>query len=119
MDRRFETRLPADLPVSVALLDDDSQAVGTLVNISESGICAILSTSLPPGTLVRVDVLEVGLYGEIVYSEPETDCFRTGIFVEQALLETSHVSQIVQTYFDKAASSAGLDAFADTPEPRA
>ncbi len=118
MDRRYDTRLPADLPVGVVLLNEDTNAVGTLVDISESGICAMLPASLPAGTLVKVEILEVSLYGEIVYSQPENTSFRTGIFVEHVLLETSNVSRIVQSYLQTTASSADLDLLADSTEPR-
>jgi hypothetical protein len=102
----------------VVLLNEETKAVGTLVDISESGICALLPTSLPAGTLVRVDILEVSLYGEIVYSQPETAHFRTGIFVEHVLLETSNVSRIVESYLHSTASTSAEDLLADTPEPR-
>src|ERR1700737_525978 len=70
MDRRYDMRVPTDLPVSVVQLEDGTKFVGTLVDISDSGICASLPESLAPGTLVQVRVLEVGLFGEIVYSNP-------------------------------------------------
>jgi hypothetical protein len=116
MDRRYDTRLPSDLPVGLVLLNEDTKTVGGLVDISESGICALLPISLSAGTLVRVDILEVSLYGEIVYSQPETNCFRTGIFVEHVLLETSNVARIVETYLQTAASSADVSLLADSPE---
>src|ERR1700680_4212852 len=109
MDRRYDMRVPPYLPVSIVQLEDGTKIVGTLVDISESGICASLPEALAPGTLVQVGVLEVGLFGEIVYSNPETDGFRTGIFVEQVLLETSNVSRIVQSYLETSASTAGID----------
>ena len=117
MDRRYETRLPSDLPVTIVQLDDGSRIKGSLFDISESGICALLPVSLAPGTAVEVNVLEVGLYGEIVYSQPETDGFRTGVYVEQVLLETSNVARIVQSYLETSKVTSGLDMMAE--EPRA
>ena len=100
MDRRYDMRLPTYLPVSIVQLEDGAKIVGTLVDISESGICASLPESIASGTLVQVGILQVGLFGEIVYSQPEGDGFRTGVFVEQVLLETSNVSRIVQSYLE-------------------
>lgn len=117
MDRRFDPRLPADLPVSIVRLDDDTKVAGSLMDISESGICALLSESIPAGTLVQVSILEVGLYGEIVYSHDEGSGFRTGVFVEQVLLETSNVSRVVQSYLETSAASAGYRTMADASEP--
>lgn len=117
MDRRYDPRLPADLPVSIVQLDDETKLVGTLVDISESGICAFLPEPVAPGTLVQVGILEVGLYGEVVYSNEETGGFRTGVFVEQVLLETSNVSRVVQSYLETAAATAGFQRLADVGEP--
>lgn len=117
MDRRFDPRLPADLPVTILRLDDEMKIAGSLVDISESGICALLSEHVPPGTLVQVGILEVGLYGEIVYSHEENGGFRTGVFVEQVLLETSNVSRVVQSYLDTSTASAGYRTMADASEP--
>jgi hypothetical protein len=115
MDRRYDMRVPTYLPVSIVHLEDGTKIVGTLVDISESGICASLPESIAPGTLVQVGVLQVGLFGEIVYSNPEVDGFRTGIFVEQVLLETSNVSRIVQSYLESSDIAAGLGLVADEP----
>ena len=117
MDRRYETRLPSDLPVTIVQLEDGNRIVGSLVDISESGICASLPLALAPGTTVEVNVLEVGLYGEIVYSQPEADGFRTGVYVEQVLLETSNVARIVQSYLGTSKAIGDLDIMAE--EPRA
>lgn len=113
MDRRYDPRMPADLPVSIVQLDDDTKIVGSLVDISESGICAFLPEPVAPGTLVQVNILEVGLFGEIVYSNEETGGFRTGVFVEQVLLETSNVSRVVRCYLETSAASAEFRTVAD------
>ncbi len=105
MERRHDSRIPTDLPVTVMQLDNETEVTGGLIDISESGICALLPVSVDPGTMVQVNVLEVSLYGEVVYSQDETDGFRTGIFVEQVLLETSNVTRIVQSYFETSAST--------------
>jgi len=105
MERRHDSRIPTDLPVTVMQLDDETETTGGLIDISESGICALLPAAVDPGTMVQVNVLEVSLYGEVVYSQEETDGFRTGIFVEQVLLETSNVTRIVQSYFETSAST--------------
>lgn len=117
MDRRYETRLPTDLPVSIVQLEDSTKLVGSLVDISESGICALLPKNVVPGTLVEVRILEVSLCGEVIYCQPDDTDFRTGIFVEQVLLETSNVSRIVQSYLETSAATAGLDLEADVTEP--
>ncbi len=115
MDRRYETRLPSNLPVTIVQLEDGDRIIGSLVDISESGICASLPVSIDPGTTVEVNVLEIGLFGEIVYSQPEADGFRTGVYVEQVLLETSNVSNIVRSYLESSKAVTDLQMMAEEP----
>jgi hypothetical protein len=115
MDRRYETRLPSNLPVTIVQLEDGDRIVGSLVDISESGICASLPVAIDPGTTVEVSVLEISLFGEIVYSQPEADGFRTGVYVEQVLLETSNVSSIVRSYLETSKATTDLEIMAEEP----
>jgi hypothetical protein len=104
MDRRFHERFPTDLRVRLTRLDDDVESDGQLEDISDSGICALFKDALAPGALVKLEILGLTLYGHIVYSNPEDDSFRTGIFVEPALLDSSNITELVRDFI---VSSAG------------
>ena len=98
MDRRFHQRFSTDLPVLLTQLDDGVQSSGQLEDISDSGICSLFKEPLPPGAIVKLEILGLTLFGYIVYSNPEDDAFRTGIFVEPALLDSSNITELVKNY---------------------
>jgi hypothetical protein len=98
MDRRFNERISTDLPVRLTQLDDGSEWLGQLQDISDSGICSLFAVPFPPGAVVKLELLGLTLYGHIVYSNLWDDSFRTGIFVEPALLDSSNVSELVKNY---------------------
>jgi hypothetical protein len=97
-DRRFNERISTDLPVRLTQLDDGVEWPGQLQDISDSGICSIFKDPQTPGALVKLEILGLILYGHIVYSNPEDDVFRTGIFIEPALLDTSNLTKLVKNY---------------------
>jgi hypothetical protein len=98
MDRRFNQRISTDLPVDLTNLDDGAVSAGQLQDISDSGICSFFNVPLTPGAIVKLEILGLMLYGHIVYSDPEDDAFRTGIFVEPALLDSSNITELVANY---------------------
>ena len=103
IDRRFNQRISTDLPVRLTQLDDGVESAGQLQDISDSGICSLFDAPLPPGAVVKLEILGLTLYGHIVYSNPEDDAFRTGIFVEPALLDSSNITELVKSYLITAA----------------
>jgi PilZ domain len=103
MDRRFHQRFSSDLPVLLTQLDDATESFGRLEDISDSGICLLFQAPLEPGAIVKLEILGLTLYGHIVYSNPEDSAFRTGIFVEPALLDSSNITELVQNYITSAA----------------
>lgn len=98
MDRRFHERIPTELPVRITHLDDGRGWDGQLQDISDSGICSLFKTSLEPGAIVKLEILGLTLFGHVVYSQPEDDMFRTGIFVEPALLDSSNITELVNDF---------------------
>ena len=103
MDRRFNQRFSTDLPVLLTQLDDGAESSGQLEDISDSGICSLFQEPLTPGAMVKLEILGLALYGYIVYSNPEDGAFRTGIFVEPALLDSSNITELVRDFITSAA----------------
>jgi PilZ domain len=103
MDRRFNQRISADLPVRITHLEDSGEWIGQLQDISDSGICALCAVPLPPGAIVKLEILGLSLFGHIVYSDLWDDMFRTGIFVEPALLDSSNITELVRDFITSAA----------------
>jgi len=98
MDRRFHQRFSTDLPVLLTQLDNDLQLTGDLEDISDSGICSMFQAPLEPGAIVKLEILGLALFGHIVYSDADGAAYRTGIFVEPALLDSSNITELVQNY---------------------
>jgi len=98
MDRRFNQRISADLPVLLTLLDSEQEKRGKLLNISESGVGVLLRTAADPGALVKMEILGIIFYGYVAHSKPEGAGFRTGIFVEPALLDSSNIIELVNSF---------------------
>jgi hypothetical protein len=104
MDRRFNERISTDLPVRVTQLDDGAEWIGQVQDISDSGISTLFAVPLPPGAVVKLEILGLILYGHVVYSNLWDDAFRTGIFVEPALLDSSNLADLVKTHLTTARS---------------
>jgi hypothetical protein len=105
MDRRFNERISTDLPVRVTQLEDGAEWIGQVHDISDSGISTLFAVPLPPGAVVKLEILGLILYGHVVYSDLWDDAFRTGIFVEPALLDSSNLTELVKTHLTTAAFS--------------
>ena len=98
MDRRFNERFLTELAVLLTQLEDSVELSGRLEDISDSGICSIFDAPMTPGAVVKLEILGLTLYGHIVYSNPEDGAFRTGIFVEPALLDSSNITDLVKNH---------------------
>src|SRR5579871_4962294 len=95
MERRFNQRFTTDLPVLLTHLDEEVIWTGQVEDISDSGICALFTQPLPPGAVVKLEILGLVLYGHVVYSDLSDNVYRTGIFVEPALLDSSNITELV------------------------
>lgn len=99
MDRRYCPRISTELPVRLTQLDSDVEFDGQLQDVSESGICALVHAPFEPGAIVKLDVLGLCLYGHVVYSSGEEDgVFRTGVFVEPAILDSSNIVELIEQF---------------------
>jgi hypothetical protein len=103
MDRRFTQRFTTDLPVLLTQLEDGVVSSGHLEDISDSGICSFFAEPMEPGAVVKLEILGLEFYGHIVYCNPYEGAYRTGIFVEPALLDSSNITELVQNYIISAA----------------
>lgn len=102
MDRRFEPRYPSDLRVHVTILEDGGHSVqGVLVNLSESGICALMDARVAEQSLVKIQIGNTVVYGQASHISEENGKFRTGFTVEQVLLRTSDLTTILRALLNE------------------
>ena len=98
MDRRLHHRALADLDVEVVRIQNDEQSVaGRLEDISEAGMCIILSCELAQEELVRLEAADCTLFGHVVYSTWTRNAFRTGVEVERVLLGNTDLAELLRT----------------------
>jgi hypothetical protein len=48
--------------------------------------------------MVKMEILGIVFYGHVAHSKPEGAGFRTGIFVEPALLDSSNVVELIKSF---------------------
>jgi len=98
VDRRLHNRALADLDVEVVRLSVKDQILsGRLEDISESGMCLILSSELAANELVRLETADCTLYGYVVYSSWKRNAFRTGIEIQRVLLGDTDLAGLLRT----------------------
>jgi len=97
VDRRLHNRALADLDVEVVRLKDKDQIVaGRIEDISESGMCLILSCELAADEMVRLETADCTLFGYVVYSTWTRNAFRTGIEVQRVLLGNTDLAELLR-----------------------
>jgi hypothetical protein len=95
MERRLNERHAANLEVTVTDIESQTRvASGRIVDISEAGVCAELSTGLAVGALVKVQIEDSVLFGHVAYCT-EGQSFRTGIEVVRVLIGQSDLARLV------------------------
>ena len=98
MERRYNQRIIADLPVRLSLLDSEEEAIGRLLDISESGVGVLLRNAAEQGAMVKLEILGIIFYGYVAHSRPEGAGFLAGISVEPALLDSSNILDLVNAF---------------------
>ncbi|HTW64792.1 MAG TPA: PilZ domain-containing protein [Bryobacteraceae bacterium] len=98
MDRRYSQRISAQLPVRLMMLEGRQETSGRLLDVSESGVSALLPAAAEPGALVKLEILGLFFFGHVAYCNPDGGEFRIGIFVEPAVLDSSNLTELVDSF---------------------
>jgi PilZ domain-containing protein len=95
MERRAETRIPWNCPVRVTLLGGPPQHFdATLVNVSGRGARLKLDQPLACDSIIRVDLENGMLLGEVCYCASDGDGFGVGVELEHSLLNLAEVTRM-------------------------
>jgi PilZ domain len=96
VDHRLHERCTVNLQATVSdLASSHFVASGEVVDISESGLCAVIPTLLTIGAIVRMEIGDCALFGHVIYCHPAGASFRTGIEVVRVLIGESDLSRVV------------------------
>lgn len=97
MDQRLHRRIPATIEVRLTNLErPGATSTGTLCNVSKSGAAVIIPDRFEAGDLVQVDTHDAVLFGHVIHVDEVAEGFRTGIDIEQVLLGTSDLSNLIE-----------------------
>jgi hypothetical protein len=112
MNQRPESRVLTNQSVAIALFGNpDLQRSARIRNISGKGIGLELDEPVPPGSILKVDLEDGLLLGEVIYCRSEGGSYYAGVVLEHALSGLAELSRMV-TAFQSAIAPAesGLQA---------
>ena len=110
MDRRLHQRVAVQFEARVTTSKNPDGFRTIVSDISPSGVCLALPIQFAPGEPVRVEMADSTLSGNVIYSNPESSSFRTGIEVKQVELGSTDLSHLLQrTLTEILPETAGLE----------
>src|SRR5579864_4189850 len=103
MDLRADSRLHATLiPVQVTGLDAlRLEAPARILDVSQKGMRLGMPESIPVGSLLRIQLEDSVIFGEVRYCEDRKSWFAIGIYVEEILIGASPLSRLVAQLLDE------------------
>jgi PilZ domain len=96
MDRRLQDRIPARLDVRVTQLQTGKSVEGSVLDVSEGGVCLQVDYQLAPCDLVRLEIADTTVFGEVAWVAEDECPVRIGVTVFRVLLGTSDLSHLVE-----------------------
>ena len=107
-DQRAEPRLAprADCTAQLSVLngyEKSAPATVQVLNFSGRGLRLRSEHRLAPGTLVRMDLNQTILLGEVCYTEPDGENFALGLRLEHSLLQTESLERLRQRFAEEVA----------------
>lgn len=99
MDRRQSLRIPAAEPILLTCLGSDGEPsapyAAQMVDQSEYGIRIAIRERIAPSTVVRLDIADGLLLGEVAWCAEAGDGYHVGIHLEQSLQHLGHLRTLV------------------------
>ena len=86
---RREPRFTVSDPVQLTLLDmpDTPSIQGEISDLSKSGLALLASSQLPIGQPVKVELGDTVVLGQVRYSKPTPEGFKTGVETQSVLFQ--------------------------------
>ena len=96
VDRRLHARHPVDFDARVTdITSPDCVLRGRVVDISESGVCTNLTSPMSPGAIVKIEIADCALFGQISYCYQEGSAYFAGLEVVRVLIGDSELARLV------------------------
>ncbi len=125
MERRLDERYQANMDVTVTdIAAPDRIASGRIVDISQSGVCADLTSRFALGAIVKAQLADCVLFGHVIDCAQidgnptdvhQDQSFRTGIEVVRVLIGDSDLARLVNAVLaEKMPATPGIRAVSTT-----
>jgi PilZ domain len=96
MEQRQHPRWPANLDVALTRVDEPRDTTtGRIVNVSESGIRVRVSMQVLPGAIVKLEMAECVLFGQVIHCCHYSSAYELGIEVVRVLIGQSDLARLV------------------------
>jgi hypothetical protein len=88
-EMRREPRFTVSDPVQLTLLEmpDAPSIQGEISDLSKSGLALLASSQVPIGQPVKVELADAVVMGQVRYSKPTPEGFKTGVEIESVLIQ--------------------------------
>jgi hypothetical protein len=95
-ESRREQRLPADTPVTITVLGilGEPKAVGTVLDMSGSGLRVKLPLPIPCGAPVKLETNDMLMLGEVVRCEALGQFYSVGLALSHSLAALSELERL-------------------------
>jgi hypothetical protein len=96
MEQRLHPRWPANLDIALTRVDDPRQtATGRIVDVSESGVCVRVLLQVLPGAIVKLEMADCALFGQVIHCCHYSSAYEIGIEVVRVLIGQSDLARQV------------------------
>lgn len=95
-ETRREQRLPANTPVTITVLGilGEPKAIGTVLDMSGSGLRLKLPMPIPCGAPVKLETGDMLMLGEVARCEPLGQCYSVGLSLSHSLAALSEPERL-------------------------
>jgi hypothetical protein len=111
MTQRREARYPADRQVEVVVFGSpDLRIPGRVHDASGRGIGLLLSRPLESGRILRINLEDAFLLGEVIYCRQQGEAWYAGVKLEHALIGLAELARSLSAFDDERSGSEYPDA---------
>lgn len=98
MERRLDPRWPANLDCILTDLNDPQRcAHARVIDVSRSGIRVRAAVPFASGTVLKLNVADCSLFGEVIHAGQNLDTFEIGVEIVRVLIGDSDLARLLNT----------------------
>jgi hypothetical protein len=98
MEQRLDQRWPANLDIALTSVENPRETTaGRIVDVSESGIRVRVPLQFLPGAIVKLEVADCVLFGQVVHCCHYSSAYEVGMEVVRVLIGQSDRARLVNS----------------------